>query len=273
MSNRNTLIVPTRRLRKKTTLIAGPQKNQQIKQKTKKTSLAPVSVKKRMWKSHSGNKKATGKKPMVSITQKYLIMSKYEEALNRGDKHPIKAVEGMTGYFPGCVYESKWGHVYRSQRWDVFVHTAPQLCGKFKELPNALRRILKIKVMKHGQPGDLCDNTSYTTLPGPLTSAIETMLLARIDAGENISMMYVQNLLQMSVELWNQSVQHVKENLPEKCMEYLRNNDSLLSQLSPSEAESKVNSMLDAIQDRLKTVDVKQTAHAIKNLGCINVVF
>lgn len=280
-TNRSTknLLVPTRRLRRKTTLVDSRSvKRQRIIKKNddkKRTSAAaPVITKFRQDKSHSGNKRATGKKPMVSITQKYKIMSKYEEALNRGDKHPVKAVEDMPGYFSGCVYESKWGHVYREQRWDVFAHTAPRLCQQFKELPNALRRILKMKTMKHGDgSSEQCQSESYTSLPGPLKSAIETMLLARIDSGEEINIHYVQKLMQMAIGLWNQSVQDVKADISERCMDYIRQQDDNLSRMSPAEVDSNVNNMIDSIQKRLKPVDVKQTDGAIMSLGCKCVVF
>lgn len=181
--------IPTKRLRQKTSLVPVPEKPQRASENLK------------------GNKNGRGKKKMATIAQKERIMSTYEGALKEKVKKPLKLIQNLPGYFPGCIYESKWGKVRREQRWDVFVATAPQLCGKFKELPNSLRRILKISTMK-ASPNPKANNNGIEQvhLPLPLQTAVDDMISERLELGEEVTMSYCKRVLEQGVTLWNQVV-------------------------------------------------------------------
>ena len=183
------LAIPTRRLRKKTTLIPVPQK------------------KRRRTENLKGNPKGTGKKQMATIAEKEKIMSTYLSAVKEGVKKPHKLVSKMKGYFPGCVYESKWGKVRKIQKWDVFVATAPSICSKCKELPNAFRRILKLgKLKSFPSTTSVSDSAEQVHLPVPLQAAVEDLVTERLDLGEEVSMSYVKNVLDQGIAVWNQVV-------------------------------------------------------------------
>ena len=187
----DTLPVPTKRIRKKTTLQPP----------------APPP-KKHGHGVGAGNKDATGKRSMATIAQKEAIMAAYTEAVRRGDRKPTKAVEAMKGYFAGCVYESKWGKQRRQQKWPVLVQTAPRICGACKELPNSLRRILQLPQKKHGNVASINDNgaAEFIHLPFPLQSAVEDLVVQRLELGEEVTMGYVKRILLSSMCMWNEMV-------------------------------------------------------------------
>jgi len=240
-------LVPTKRLRKKTTLV-------------------PISPKKNRNVGRVGNHQAKGKKPMVSITAKERIMRTYYEAVSRGDKKPTHAVKGLPGYFPGCVFESKWGRVRREQHWEIFVHTAPRICAKHKELPNCLRRILKMKTMKHSTESTQC--TEQIHLPHALKTAVESMVMSRLELGEEVTMAYVQNTLEHGVKLWNTVVNSMQDSVPEKCLQMLKSRDSEFAELDGPELETRVNKMVETLQSVLKPINLKGNDDSILFPAC-----
>ena len=76
------LAIPTRRLRKKTTLIPVPQK------------------KRRRTENLKGNPKGTGKKQMATIAEKEKIMSTYLRAVKEGVKKTTQIGEQDERIFP-----------------------------------------------------------------------------------------------------------------------------------------------------------------------------
>lgn len=151
---------------------------------------------------------------MATITEKERIMATYYEAVNRGEKKPIEFIKKLPGYFAGCVYESKWGKVRRDQKWDVFVATAPHICAQYKELPNCLRRILKMQKLKNSFWGDNPKiDGEHIHLPPPLQAAVEDMVVERLDLGEEVTMSYVKRVLDQGVTMWNRVVPHLILNM------------------------------------------------------------
>ena len=99
------------------------------------------------------------------------------------------------------------GKIRRIQQWDVFVATAPSICSKCKELPNAFRRILKIETIKsYRRPNSDSNLGELIHLPAPLQAAIEDMVTERLDLGEEVSMTYVRNVLEQGMTVWNEVV-------------------------------------------------------------------
>ena len=135
-------------------------------------------------------------------------MAAYTGAVQRKDPKPIKAVEKMPGYFAGCVYESKWGKQRRQQNWTVLVQTAPKICAKFKELPNSLRKILQLPRKKIGGVARINDNgdAEFIHLPVPLQSAVEDLVVQRLELGEEVTVGYVKKVLLSSMSMWNDMV-------------------------------------------------------------------
>lgn len=180
-------LVPTHRLRKKTTL-------------------APKPPKPPRGHATTGNQKARGKKKMATLAEKEAIMSAYDEAVKSGQKQPIQAVKHFRGFFPGCVYESKWGKIRREQKWSIFVHTAPKLCEKFKELPNCLRRVINIKNKGASRELPCKRGGKNASLPEPLQEFVEQTILERLELGEEMGIHFVKQTILLGVELWNEVV-------------------------------------------------------------------
>ena len=89
--------VPNRRLRQKTTVTLAPPPNKRRRNKRDNRK-----------QGGNGNKHATGKKKMATLAQKEKIMATYREAQAKGDPAAYSLVKKMPGFFPGCVYPSKW---------------------------------------------------------------------------------------------------------------------------------------------------------------------
>lgn len=173
----------------------------------KKTTLHPAPAPKPKQGTVGGNSSAKGKKRMASIFEKEAIMAAYETAVKNGDRKPVKAIEKMPGYFPGCVYPSKWGSVRQHQQWAVLVQTAPKICKKFKELPNSLRMILRLDLKKGGFANQELWMTKATkTIPPALETAFESLVVERIDLGEEVSITYIKNMLLEGCRVWNRVV-------------------------------------------------------------------
>lgn len=183
----NRLLVPTKRLRKKTTLRQGQLKR----------------VNRRGY-GGKGNHKSTGKSQMATIAEKEAIMRTYTEAVERKDPKPIDKICKMKGYFKGCVYPSKWGKARKQQQWSVFVAAAPRLCAQRRELPDVFRNILKLK--KRREFACNREKTELFHLPAPLQAVIDDTVSERILMGEEVQMIFVKNVMQVAISLWNEIV-------------------------------------------------------------------
>eukprot|EP00435_Cladocopium_sp_Y103_P047554 s787_g14.t1 len=230
-SSNEVVSVPRIRLRRKTTL--NPKPGPGKPGKTQKGG---------------GNPLGTGKKQMATLAMKEAIMAAYDQAVEQGCKRPVNAVKKMKGYFPGCVYESKWGKIRRRQCWSVLVHTAPRVCDKFKELPNSMRKILLMKQFKG--PGNRCEeNPEMVSLPPALTDVISETINERIDLGEEVTISFVKK------------VAGSQSTLQETCLAMLKKHDASLAELSCHDIDAKINKMVDEVERFLKPIK----AH---NAGC-----
>ena len=58
-----------------------------------------------------------------------------------------------------------------------------------------------MKTMKHSTESTQC--TEQIHLPHALKTAVESMVMSRLELGEEVTMAYVQNTLEHGVKLWN----------------------------------------------------------------------
>lgn len=241
-------LVPTRRVYGKTSLVS--------------LVAAAKPPQKRRKGVGRGNHKGKGKKKMVSIWEKETIFEAYEKAVQDGVQKPIAHVAqlGLPGYFPGCLYASKWGTVRESQNWSLLCKTAPALCKKHKELPNSLRRIMMIEAVKHGNS---TGTEARTHLPMPLQEVVDELVLQRIELGEEVNMAYVKNTIHFAVEIWNEVVVSIKDSFQKKQMDLIKRDDEKLAGMTPAELEQHCDALVSEGEKMLEPICLKQSEGAI----------
>lgn len=212
-----------------------------------------------------GNHKAKGKKTMTSIYQKEQIFQAYEKAKGAGDEQALKQVKSMHGYFKGCMCKTKWGSIRVAQSWTLLCKTAPALCKRHKELPNALRKILQLGSLKHNHVAS--GNGEQVHLPPPLEICIEDMLMDRIVRGEEMTMTFASQTICFAVELWNECISTMEQLLRDNVWNMLKQQDSHLADLSETELNGRFATVLKAAQQMMRPVHLKDTDAALLWLG------
>ena len=228
-----------------------------------KTSLFNAQKKRKKRGAGPGNKRGKGKSKMPTIYEKEMIMQAYENAKKAGEKKPIEQIRKMRGFFPGCVYPSKWGGQRDLQQWSLLVRCCPKLCHKHKELPNALRKMLDMQSMKRSMQTTSCSKSETVHIPWPLQVCIEDLIMDRIQLGEEVTMTFAKNTLVFAVELWNESLTSMHALLKKKSIEYLHKGDAALADLEPAELDQKLNAVLEKAHDLLKPIQMSNNEEAL----------
>ena len=199
-----------------------------------------------------GNKVAKGKCAMATIKQKEDIFVALEEIQNSGVKNPLKELEkrNMKGFFKGCTYPSKWGRVRQEQNWPLLVKAAPELCSRHKELPNSLRSVMQIGTMKYSR-GDDC---SHGGLPLPLKEVVESIIMDRVENGEEVDTVFVRNTIVYCVDLWNECVHSIRGMVQSKSLELLKEHDQQYAQMTPKELDDTFKGLSERISSMLRTI-------------------
>ena len=233
--------IPTRRLRKKTSLAVT---------KAKQKGVRGVGA---------GNRQGKGKSKMASIYEKEALMSAYDDAVQKGNPYPIKVVRNMRGYFNGCVYDSTWGKIRKEQKWTLLCTTAPELMKKHHEVPNCIRRIMHIKTMKHAitKMGDGSDQQlEQIHMPLPLQMVVEDVVMDRICHGEEMNMQSVKSILVFCTELWNSVTASMRDTIQDKALDIIRSRDAELAQCSSEELTQKVKAVIQSALDLLRPIRI-----------------
>ena len=114
------------------------------------------------------------------------------------------------GIYQGCFSESKWGGRRKKYNWDLFASCAQKMAKRMCEVPNVLRPVLNIKTLL-GQGRLNHDKTGATSAPPELLSAVETMVVERVHAGEEVTRAYVKNVLISVSRVWNEHIETLRE--------------------------------------------------------------
>lgn len=239
-----------------------PARRARGKQSMPMLSVGPPKKKRGVGK---GNQNAPGKRPMVSIWDKEVICKEHEKAVARGSKHPAKDVEklGLKGYYPGCTMRSKWGAIRESQQWSLLCAAAPKLCRAKKELPNSLRRVIQYKTLKRGTAQT---SEKYSMLPFALKQVVEEMVSERIDLGEEVGLPFVQNTIVWCTNLWNESIDTIRNMIAEKGIKMLKDQDAELAKLPERELDDLFGSIAERADKVLVPVKLCKTDGALQSL-------
>eukprot|EP00435_Cladocopium_sp_Y103_P053965 s287_g17.t1 len=234
-------LVPTRRLRKKTSLAVAKAKP------------------KRQRGVGAGNSKGKGKSKMATIYEKEAIMAAYDDAVEKGIPKPKTVVSNMPGYFKGCMFDSKWGRVRKEQKWSLLVTTAPELMKKHHEVPNCIRRITHMKTMKHSvaKLGNGSDQElEQIHMPLPLQMVVEDMLMDRICNGEELNMQSVKSILVFCTELWNLVTGSMRDMFQDMALAKIHQKDAELAALPKEELATKVEEVVESAKDLLRPIRI-----------------
>ena len=225
-----------------------------------------VQAKKKRGAGGKGNPHAKGKKEGASIAQKEAICAEYEKAIAKKKKRPAKVVEGMPGYYTGCIYESKWMGVRRKQKWTVLVQAAPKLARKHKELPDSLRTMLQLpkkfsnRLSKSG--------ASLNSLPVPMQECVASIIKDYVEMGQEMDIEFVKGIVVQCVEMWNECVESIRNNIEDLSIAFLKSKDQELSEMSPAELDKVVADFRKDLDKTLLPVDVKaESERAMRCLG------
>ena len=233
-SSSSDLVLPMRRVRGK-----------------KPPSLLSVKIKSKRGAGGKGNCDGKGKSPMASIYDKEQIFQAYAKAVADGVAKPLSAVKDMKGYFAGCLYESKWGASRRLQQWTLLCASAPQVCKKHKELPNSIRRILNL-TLKHSK--GQADGQPMKQVPFALQEVVEQMVMTRIEAGEEVGMAFVKHTLKMAIDIWNESIETMREMVKTKGIEMMQSQDEQLAKMSVENINKVYGSLAENAEKLLQPI-------------------
>lgn len=212
----------------------------------------------------AGNKRAKGKSKMVTIAEKEAIFEALEKAKKSGTKNPYKTLESMPGYFKSCTAPSKWGLIREEQKWPVLVKSAPQICKRFKELPNSIRRVLSFTKLKHGDAHTKSDK--QRCLPFELKEVIEGLVMDRIEVGEEVTLQYVKGTILFCIDLWNENVLTMRKLMEERSVEIVQQHDHQISTMNSDEIDNLFDNLHERAQEVLQPVNMVETDGALLQL-------
>lgn len=201
---------------------------------------------------------------MATLWQKEQICKAWDEIKASGVKNPSKVLEDrkLPGFFVGCIYESKWGRVRVQQQWTLVCAAAPQLCKRHKELPNSLRVIMKLPE-KH-TVSDTDDLASQASMPFPLKCVVESIIMEKIQHGQEVTMTFVKNTIVFCCDLWNECVHTIRGSVQEKSLDMLREHDEKYAVMPADELNAVFEDISKAVSGMLVTIHISRSEAALR---------
>ena len=175
------------------------------------------------------------------------------------------------GQYQGCFADSHWGKKRREQHWDIFCDIAPKQAQKYAELPNKVRPLLGINVLKHTNSKFALEDGVHA-VPMPLALAAENILVDRIHCGEEVTTDFVSKLLLDMIDIWNSNVQKLSEEV-QLSMGHLilkHCDDQVRDDMGEDEVQALQqagHAKLEAVLQNLRPCTLKQDQNALKLLG------
>ena len=167
----------------------------------------------------------------------------------------LKHAKGR-GQYQGCFSESKWGGRRKIYRWDLFVACAERMSKRMCEVPNVLRPVLGIKGLKAAGRAVKKGGASTACMPTPLALGIESIVLDRIQAGEQVTHDYVSKLTVHMAGQWNHHIEKFREQAVEALGQWaLKDVDNQLStEASNEQIEASQQMAAEAMQDAMQAL-------------------
>ena len=199
----------------------------------------------------------------------------YEKLKSDPDvKHPEKHMlqkRRNQGQYQGCFSESHWAKKRREHHWDVFCDIAPRQAKQLSEVPNSVRPLIGIDVLKHSNSKFSVEEGMHS-VPIPLGLAAEHILVDRIHMGEEVTHDFVTKLLVDMIDIWNKNVEKLaKEVQLSMGPELLRHCDATMrdsmSDGEIQELQQAAKAKLEAVLSNLRPCSVKKQHAALRCLG------
>ena len=126
------------------------------------------------------------------------------------------------------------------------------------------------QVKKHSSGPYKAVKECSSTIPPAIDDVVETIVLERIAAGEELCTDFVESTLISTIEAWNQKVDEFRASLAQAT---LSEADCHVSEHSTEQEDAKVHARLSkdiqTIQDALYKVNLTRTADAVRKRGAI----
>ena len=184
-----------------------------------------------------------------------------DPAIKHPEKH-ILTTQRRAGCYQGCF--AKWKRQRTDQKWDLLVQHAPKIARERAEVPNNLRNVLGIQTTKwtgsHHKSSD-----GLHVVPDVLARALDCLVLERLDAGEEVTIKLVENILVILIGVWNEHISEI-HNEVQQMLEDLQQSDSDGNkEATSSNAATHAEQKLQALQP----LNVSKHPKAMQNLECI----
>eukprot|EP00438_Fugacium_kawagutii_P014416 Skav236071 [mRNA] locus=scaffold2211:153024:160283:+ [translate_table: standard] len=190
------------------------------------------------------------------------------------EKHFL-STGARSGAYQGCFSKSHWGGQRQKQRWDLLMQHAPKIAKTHSEVPNYLRGILNIDKMKWNG-SKFSEKEGLHTVPPPLATALEHLVMDRLEIGEEITYDFVEQTLRLLVKLWNEKISDLENEVREAGQKRILERENArvdldgLADAERTTSESDV-SALQNLLGALQTCNVQQHPSAFGKLAlCIN---
>lgn len=125
------------------------------------------------------------------------------------EKHMLRCLKRKE-CFQGCF--SKWSKQRKIQQWDKFAELCPEESKTHAEVTNAFRQALQMNVSKWtGSRFGM--NDGLHRVPDPLMIAIDHVIMDVLATGQEVTLTYVQNVMNDMVDLWNDCTSQMRTEL------------------------------------------------------------
>jgi len=211
-----------------------------------------------------------------SKTQFFSLLSKEYDQLKNDPavKHPEKYMlqkHRKAGQFQGCFAESKWGGKRKREQWDLFCDIAPKQARRCSELPNIVKNLLNVGKFKHTN-GKHKESDGIRRLPAPLAYAWESLLIERMQLGEEVTSDFAQNVFMQMVEEWNSKITDLAADLRASVGPSIlaKHDEAIQDEASDemvSEAQSQAAAEVERALSCLQTCNISKNLRGIQFLG------
>lgn len=193
---------------------------------------------------------------------------KADPAIRHPEKHMLNK-HRKAGQYQGCFSNSHWSGKRKRDKWDLFCETAPKLARKCHEIPNSIKQLLNIGKLKHSN-GRFKVSEGTRSLPIQLAFAWESMLLERMQLGEEVTSDFAQTLFLQLVEEWNSAIADLAEKAREQLgVQILREHDSTMEDTGDTaDNQALAARELERLTSSLQACAISKNLTAVRLPGC-----
>ncbi|CAK9001346.1 Malate dehydrogenase 2 [Durusdinium trenchii] len=95
------------------------------------------------------------------------------------------------------------------------------------------------------------------------SEVVENMTMERISAGEEVSTTYIKHLILFLAEIWNETIETIGTMLQTKGLDYLKEHDEELAEMSQAEMDCVFQKMVERQEELLAPIHLTETDGAL----------